>query len=85
MIAILCIYYIYYINSVIFTLYIYIYIVSIFKGLESYVVGIISNIFHSCIYDVTSDANKLKNRLNSNLLFCKSVNFLYKFIIKLTL
>lgn len=58
-----------------FYLYICIYIISIFKGLESYVIEIISNVLHSCIYDVTSDANKLKNRLNSNLLFYKSVNF----------
>lgn len=49
---------------------------SIFKGLENYVVGIISNVLHSCIYDVTSDANKLKNRLNSNYFINLSIFYI---------
>lgn len=57
-------------------MYVYIYKMSIFKGLENYVVGIISNVLHSCIYDVTSDANKLKNRLNSNYFINLSIFYI---------
>lgn len=60
----------------IYIMYVYIYKMSIFKGLENYVVGIISNVLHSCIYDVTSDANKLKNRLNSNYFINLSIFYI---------